>query len=167
MATALAKRKSQGSESAAASSYALGILERFATTASHNEADRQFYAACVWKIAEGSITETEQSAFDLLVGSSPGSFDFAGDLDTVKKILDWRRSGNLLADSTGFGEKVQQLQDVATQLAADHERSKQNTAKLAVDHAAAVASLKKYENRGRQWADFMKQRPHLFGEGVQ
>lgn len=169
MATATSKRKSAPAAAATASQdsqdYAAAVLERFAKTDAGIAADRAFYVTCIWAIAGGTITEVQQQALDqLLAVASPGQFDFQADLDAAKKITDWQQSGNHTASSDEFFAKLAELQKQADELAKELEKSRLATAKLTVEHGAAVASLSKYESRGRQWSQLIQQRPYLFGE---
>lgn len=159
------KRESAVLEAAPeAEGYAKQILERFAVAASHSQADRGFYSQCVWKIADGTISETEQAAFDLLMAANGDHYDYHGDLDVARKIIDWRNSGNVLANSGEFEERLEEMRQRIEGISKALEASKQNTAKLLIEHGAANASLAKFESRGKQWANMMADRPHLFSE---
>lgn len=166
MATTKQRKSVPAAAAATSQDYAAAVLERFAATEQGAAADRVFYVKCVWANARGEISEVEQQAFDMLLATaSPGTFDFQGDIDAARKILDWQQSGNHTASSDEFFVQLAELQKQADELAAELEKARANTAKLTVQHGTAVASLSKYESRGRQWSQLIQQRPHLFGEG--
>jgi hypothetical protein len=165
MATTKQRKSGPATTAGGSENYAAAVLERFAKTDAGMAADREFYVKCVWAIARGEISEVEQQALDaLLAVASPGTFDFQADLDAARKITDWQQSGNSTATSDEFFAKLADLQKQTDDLAADLEKSRANTARLTVQHNSAVASLNKFESRGRQWSALIESRPHLFGE---
>lgn len=143
--------------------YAASILDRVTKADADRTADLDFYTATLWKICEGTASQTEEKAFDILTAQLAESVDVARDRDVVSKLLDWRRSGHEPAGSPKYAETVQQLSQEVSKLKSDLAASEQSTGKIRANLQHVEAKLAKYVSRGEQWVRFQQDNPELFG----
>ena len=142
--------------------YAAAILDRVTKADADRAADLDFYVATLWKICEGTASETEQAAFDILAVQLAESVDVARDRDVVSKLLDWRRSGHEPAGSPKYAETVQQMSQQVIKLKSDLGAAEQTAGQLRADLQHVEARLGKYQSRGEQWLRFETENPGLF-----
>jgi hypothetical protein len=142
--------------------YAAAILDRVTKADADRAADLGFYTETLWKICEGTASETEQAAFEVVAAQLAESVDVARDRDVVKKLIDWRRSGHEPAGSPKYAETVQQMSQEVVKLKSDLAASEQSTGKIRANLQHVEAKLGKYQSRGEQWLRFETENPSLF-----
>jgi hypothetical protein len=139
------------------------VLRRREVVLQEEREDREFYACAVQRLARGESDDVERTAVEML--AEEFGFSLASDLDRLRKLFDWEKSGLVAAGSAEFDKRLDALQKQQAEALVDLEAARDTVKKLETAYQAATNAANKFDNRGHEINRYRAAMQHVFGVG--
>ena len=139
------------------------VLKRKQVVREQEQADRLFYAEMIQKLAVGQCDEGDRIAVESI--AEDFGFDLASDLDKLRKLADWAKSGFVEVGSPGYSSQLEEYQHKLAEAQVDRDELKAKLHAAEIAYQQAFTAHTKFTNRGNEIGRYHRAMPHVFAVG--
>jgi hypothetical protein len=157
--------KTKGAAIARAKTTAEEIFERLAQQQARRDADAQFYASAVQRMAAGEVSDSDIEAAELIAAEL--GHNVQRDVDQLKKLARWQSEGYLASDDPGFTAKHDALFAKRQELVKERDELTAKVSKAHIDADRAEFDRRKFYDFGLGMKSMRERLAHVLGGQAQ